>query len=464
MKPNSRILALIGIGILAPLLARADFITLKSGEKIEGKIISENADSMQVEYHLTPKIKDTKTILKSSIAEVVKQTPAELEFHERELGKLLPTRDLMTAPEYEAAIQDKLRIFIAKYPDTPEAQEAEKMIAELANEKSKVLSGEVRMEGKWLDAATVKRDAYNIGAYRLRQQMGANAATHDELRYLHAMREFEKLRTDFGASPHYVLAVPEALAILKKFETQLKGMIVEAPIVQQKRQNGLKSLSGSDQTKTAEAIAKEEANFKAAIDRQTKDKERWMEISKYDVKSLQDALATVEKERSELQAIDLAAMQLENETMMSVIRSIADGNLADAKVVFEKISKMPGLINKTLVQDLTKRIEDLDKTTQLEQKKAAKAAATSTPTTEATNESLATNPVAEEMKRVQESKDKEVLEKSKKDAAAAAAKAAAPKPPSQPVEEPSGILNTITDNAPLLLGGVLVVGGVFWFL
>ncbi len=338
MKSNFRILGLVGIGVLAPLLARADFITLKSGEKIEGKIISENADSMQVEYHITPKIMDTKTILKSTIADVVRQTPAEIEFKERELNKLLPTPDLMTAREYESIIQDKLRTFVAKNPDTPEAREVEKIIAQLADEKSKVLSGQLKVEGKWTDAATAKRDSYNIEAYRLRLQMNNKAAARSDLRFLDALRDFEKLRTNFGASPHYVSAVKDALEILNKFEAQLNVMITEAPLMIKKRQSGLKSLEGNNLSITLEAIAKEDASFKSAIEQQTKDKVKWMEISRYDVKSLQDALATVKKERSELQSLDLAGLQLENDTLTSMIRYIADGNLAEARVIYEKIS------------------------------------------------------------------------------------------------------------------------------
>ena len=123
MKSNFRTLLLIGFGSLVPLLVRADFITLKSGEKIEGRILSENADSLQVEYHLTAKIKDVKTVLKSAVAEIVRQTPSEIEFNERELQKILPTADLMTAREYESIIQDRLRTFVAKYPNTPESKE-----------------------------------------------------------------------------------------------------------------------------------------------------------------------------------------------------------------------------------------------------------------------------------------------------------------------------------------------------
>ncbi len=466
MKSTSSILGLIGIGILAPLMARADFITLKSGEKIEGKIISENADSMQVEYHLTPKIKDSKTILKSAIAEVIRQTPAEIEFKERELGKILPTADLMTAREYEAIIQDKLRTFVAKNPETPEAQEAEKMIAQLADEKSKVLSGQIKMEGKWIDAATAKRDSYNIEAYRLHLQMNAKATSRHELRYLLALRDFDKLRTDFGASPHFVLAINDALGILKKFESQLTVMITEAPIMIQKRQNGLKSLVGNDLNVTMQAIAKEEANFKAALDQQMKDKVKWLEISKYDDKSLQDALATVHKEMSELHSIDVAGLQQENDTLTSMIRYIADGNATEAKVIYDKISKLPGLINKTVVQSFGSKITEMEKVALLEQKNAVKNPTTSTTptTTEPTNESLATNPVAETMKKLQADKEKEAAEKAKKDAADAAAKTAAAKKTPPPVEEPSGIMSTIMDNIPLVGAVVLAIGGLIWMV
>ena len=43
--------------------ARADIVILKSGEKYEGRVHDVTDDSIQIEYHLTPKIMDNMTLL-----------------------------------------------------------------------------------------------------------------------------------------------------------------------------------------------------------------------------------------------------------------------------------------------------------------------------------------------------------------------------------------------------------------
>ena len=64
---HHRLAHLLAVSLLASFSARADIIILKSGEKVDGKILSENDTSLTVQYQLTPKIKDTKVINKADI-------------------------------------------------------------------------------------------------------------------------------------------------------------------------------------------------------------------------------------------------------------------------------------------------------------------------------------------------------------------------------------------------------------
>src|SRR4051812_7813713 len=104
--------ALLSITVLlAAATLSADIIVLKSGEKIDGRILSETDTEIKYEYQITPKIKDTKTILKADVKEVTRFTPAQVEFETKNPAKIVPTRDLMSASEYESIIQDDLRTF-----------------------------------------------------------------------------------------------------------------------------------------------------------------------------------------------------------------------------------------------------------------------------------------------------------------------------------------------------------------
>jgi len=453
--------------------ARADIVTLKSGEKMEGRILSETPDSIEMEYKLTPKIKDKKTVQKSDIKEIKRQTAAEVEFEEKGLKGILPTPDLMTAPEYEAILQDKLRSFAVKYPGTPETAEVEKMITALADEKSKVVSGQVKMEGKWLDAATAKREVYNIDGYRQYLLMKSKAAERDDMHYLNALRAFDKLRTDYGASPYFTLSIPVALDLLKSYETQLNAMITDAPILVKKRVDGLKTMNPSDAAIAKKANDEEMAAYKATLDRQFKAKVKWKDINKYDEKGLKDALATVLKERAELQGMDLTALAAENGAIMSIIRYLADGNITEAKAQFDKIVREPNLVNKSMMPILRKQIEQRQKEINTAIRTTQRTAVTEAPPAANKEDGAAVNPVAEAMARVKAEKAAAANKGSSgaKPAAGggnAAAKPGEEKKPATPVASPppdeGGIMATLSDNIPYIGGGLLVVILLIWFL
>ncbi len=473
----------IRLSLLAALClataARADIVTLKSGEKMEGRILSETPESIEMEYRLTPKIKDKKTVLKSDIKEIKRQTAAELEFEEKGLKGILPTPDLMPASDYEAIIQDKLRRFRRQVSRTPlETAEVEKDDRPpWPMEKSKVLSGITGEDGRpeWLDAATTKRETYNIEAYRQYLFMKSKAGgEHYDMHYLNALRAFDKLRNEYGASAYFTLAIPEALDLLKKYESQLNGMINDAPILLKKREDGLKTMNPSDAAIAKRANDDEMKGYKAALDIQTKNKTKWKNINKYDAKGLQDALATVLKERAELQALDLTSLAKENSTIMSIIRFLADGNAPEARALFDKINKDPTLVNRGMMTGLLKQIDLRQKemTTAARTQRGAAVADVPSPTNK--DDGAAVNPVKAEMDRVKAEKEKAAA--AKKAGAAGATKPAdgsanpGDRKPATPAaaapaeEEGGGIMGMITENIPYIGGGLLLIILLIWFL
>ncbi|CAN5880388.1 hypothetical protein BH11VER1_BH11VER1_20940 [soil metagenome] len=455
---------------------QADIVTLKSGDRIEGKVLKEDDASITIEYKLTPKIKDTKIINKADIKELVRQSDALLEFEDRGLKKIMPTADLMSAAEYEAVIQDKLRTFAAKYPGTPETAEVEKIIATLGEEKSKVLDGQVKMMGQWMPATSVKRDTYNIEAYRCLLAMRTEAEKVKEDRYIKALREFDKIRVQFPASLHYLTAIPEANDLLNKYEKQLTAMTAEQPILAKQRADGLNLLAGPELQVTKSSIDAEVAAFKANIDAQNKLKLKWRDISKYDLKSLQDAMLTIAKERAELKLIDTTALLAENEILTGTLRYLADSNVAEATALMSKIPKGEQ-INKLAFAAIERQIKAMQDALKKQKSSSASSAATTAKpeTTEEDPEKMASNPLAEALKKQQEEKDKKSGDATKAesgkpgDGTKAKAKSkpvatgdAGAKTAPAPVEE-EGLLSQITGYLPIIGGLILAVllGAIF---
>lgn len=453
MTSHLRTASVLAVAWFAASPLIADTITLKSGEKLEGKIVSETADSITLEYKLTAKIKDTKTIAKSNVLEIKKLSPSETEIAEKGLRNLIPSADLLTAPEYEAIIQDHLRAFIAKYPGTPEAAEVEKIIATLSEEKAKVAAGQIKVEGKWLDAAVAKRDVYNIDAYRQRMLMKQKALAQSDMRYVEALRAFETLHDKFGASTQYVRAIPEAQEFLEAYAKQLNSMISTQPILQKQRDDGLRGLAADEQTRVKASIQAEEQTYKRNVDEQIKNKSKWRDVSKYDLKGLTDAQTAVLAEIKNLQALDIVALQKENETYMAIIRYLADGNLTAAEATLDRITKASTTALPAIVGDLRKRAKEL-KAEEAKRKNEEVKASVQQPTTApdaAKPAADAANPMADILKEQEEKQKAKLKAAADEKIAAEAAKAKAVV--AAPVEEEGGMMQYI----PYAGGGLLVV-------
>jgi hypothetical protein len=435
----------------------ADIIVLKSGERIEPcTILSETDTTLTYEYQLTPKIKDSKTIPKADIKELTRFTPAQVEYDKKGLDKIIPTGDLLSASDYESIIQDDLRTFVAKFPGTPEAEKVKGMIDTLNEEKNKVLSGQVKMEGKWLDEATAKREKYNIEAYRLRLQMKKNMEDLSQEQVMpkeiKALRAFDDLRTNYPASLQYLEAIPEALDILDKYEKRLSAIALNQPVLKEGRD---KAKAASEQAR--EAIDQEERTFKANQDAQIKAKMKWRDISMYDLKSIKDAQAAVTKEKLELKSINIPALQNEIENLNAAIRYIADGNAAEAEGVMGRLR--PGknnLVNKKVFEEFDKKLKQLQTKINAQMKAAKTAAANSAPTAAGQPGSESSNPIADAMTKKKEAV--KAKEEAKKAAKAKSDAAAAANPTSTaPPEEEQTMLQKINTYIPYIGAGLLVV-------
>lgn len=452
--PSLKLLAAL---LLASSAAQADIFIMKSGEKWEGKVLTEDATTITVEYQLTPKIKDKKILNKADIKEATRFTPAQVEMAEKGLRKKLPTKDLMTASDYETIIQDDMRTFVAKFPGTPEAKEVEEMIKTLNDEKSKVLSGQIKMEGKWLDEETAKREAYNIDAYRLRLAMKDKLAeTSNPNNLVEALRIFDEIKTKYPASPQILQVIPEAVVVLETYAKRLLAMAAEQPIIKKSREDGLRALTGSDLDRAKQAIATEEGTFKATIDLQSKNKTKWRDVYKYDLKSIQDAQLVVSKEQTELRNMNLAALQTEVENLSVAITAMAaeKPEEADAALAVLRPDKAR-LINKKTFDSLEKDLTALKakKAAEVKASKGAMAAGGGTDGTEADG----SNPIAEALKKKEVAKKKAAEEKAAKEKEREAARIAeAQRIAAMPPPEPT-LMEKINEYIPYIGGGLLVI-------
>ncbi len=341
MFPRRFSLALLASLSLATL-APADILVLKDGKRLEGNVLNESPDVIRMRYRLTEKIWDEKDFPRADIAELIRQTPSEVDFKEGKYNELLPTKDMMTADEYERLIQDKLRPFVNKHPGTPQASEVEKIVSELQAEKEKVVSGQLKVEGKWLSPDEVKRDDYNIRAYKLRNEIKSIAASNKWEDWVLSLRTYDRFidpGTGFFASTHYPLLIGEIQEVLAKYENELLRMIREQPILLKNQEEGTKKLLEPDKSRTEAKIKSDLDEWKIKYDAEKRARIRWLIPYKLDASSLNEAHKAVVNERSKLSLIDLESLTKQNELLVAVFRYLADENAVEAEAALENAVK-----------------------------------------------------------------------------------------------------------------------------
>src|SRR4051794_25952099 len=94
---------LVASYLTAARIVVADTIILKSGEKIDGRVVSETDTEVTVEYKASASITDSRTVAKSDIQKIEKQAPDELAY--QALKDIRPGPNSLPAATYDRTIQ-----------------------------------------------------------------------------------------------------------------------------------------------------------------------------------------------------------------------------------------------------------------------------------------------------------------------------------------------------------------------
>lgn len=319
----------------AVLSFAGDVIKLKSGEKLDGIILSESPTEIKIEVQVTKSIKATKTVPRKDIVELIKATPDQ--FEAAELAKLIPAKDQLSDNTYQTIITEKLEPFLKKYPASRYKPEVEAIIKTYQEEMAKAKSGARKIEGVWITPAELDWNAYNYEA-RLRRvefqellKTGKHAA---------AFRILADLEANKAASVETVTALELAKAALPEFERTLDRLILEHPIKLKNRTEGNKGLSPDQLKRVEEAIKQEEADLKLRLDEDKKLKVGVLSYNEYDLKSITDAKASLQKEAARINKLDLAAMKVGATTFQTGLKNFYEKSYLSAQKNFEDAAKV----------------------------------------------------------------------------------------------------------------------------
>src|SRR4051794_3823643 len=119
-SPRFALLLGCAMGLCAIASSRADTVTLKGGEKIEGKVVKETDKDLTIEYKASASITDTRVVLKAEVEKVEKESPEKREY--QAIKSIKPGANSPPAASYDGAI-GRLQSFVNLYPQSAHASE-----------------------------------------------------------------------------------------------------------------------------------------------------------------------------------------------------------------------------------------------------------------------------------------------------------------------------------------------------
>lgn len=210
------------------IAAWGDTFVLKSGEKVEGKIISETDKELTLQIAVTATIKDERVIKKADVEKVEKIAPDEQAWSA--LKALAPGDESLELADY-TQVFSVLGAFTSQFPQSAHAAEAKAKLALFEADKKRVEAGELKIGGKWLDAEQAEQEKSRIGGELLLARIRRFAAAGQ---YIEAMNVYDVLEKNYAASA----AMPDAIELARQTipaiklaaeqrQTQLKQSLVE---------------------------------------------------------------------------------------------------------------------------------------------------------------------------------------------------------------------------------------------
>ena len=326
---------LLSLVASAGLSLAGDIIKLKSGEKLDGVILSETASEVKIEIQASKTVKETKTVQRKDIVELVKATPDQ--FAAVELAKLVPTKDLMSDAEYQKTIAEKLEPFLKKYPTSRHKGEVEAILKTYQEEMAQAKSGAKKLEGAWITPAELQWNNYNFEARLRRVELEKLLKAG---KFEAAYRLLAELETNKPASVETVRALELFKAALPEMEKTLERLALEQPIKSKNRLDGAKTLSPEDQKRFEEALKQEEADLKLRLDEDRKAKLGITAYSEFDLKSLTDAKLAVAKEAARINKLDLDSVKAAATTFQTGLKNFHDKSYLAAQSNFESTAKV----------------------------------------------------------------------------------------------------------------------------
>jgi hypothetical protein len=322
---NFSLLSLLVVTSVAVTL-RADVITLKDGREIKGEILNETPDAVQIEYYVTPTIKDQKFYSRDEIAHMVTIPADEKAF--LAIGNLATPDTVLDTAFYDQLIDKKIPEFLGFYRYSKHLAELREDLHALDAERSRVRRGDRRINGVWITAAQIAADPYQSGAKIKFAEIKELAATND---CVSSLQSYEMLEKEFPGAE----IMPDAIALAQNQIDQLQDKLSLAKtnfeIIDKRRQRALLLAPADQAREIKDSLQNEKLAATNALATATADGAKFFPIFQNSKESM-DALQTlITAEKTRLTALQKIPMTEGMAASSQCARLVSEGKLKEAQ-------------------------------------------------------------------------------------------------------------------------------------
>ncbi len=319
-------------------LTHADTVKLKDGTVYEGKITLETADLIKIEVSVTERIKETKTVAMSEVAEVIKTAADDARF--AEIQKLVPTGSMLTAEQYQTMIRTGPEDFLRNFSGSKHRDRVQTIMATLEEELDKVERGFLKLEGEWYSPQDridyEKLIESRIALLRMKQ----SSSRGRYLDLIAAMRNFENLEENYFGTPAFAEAAALARQILPNLGRQIQALRRDVDVKNQQWEENKNALDLQSRQRVEAARAREEAQFAAAVAADKKAKIKWTRVNPRSPENLDQYIQFVAGELSRIRGYDIEALKELGEALVVADKLLAQGELEKADAQLEEASEL----------------------------------------------------------------------------------------------------------------------------
>jgi len=330
----------------------ADTVFLKTGEKLEGKIIKETPEELTVAVKVSASIIDERVIKRGEVDRVEKVAPDTIAY--QSIATIQTGANSMAASQYDSRLM-ALDGFLKQYPNSTYGTDVKKALDEFVAEKKRVVAGEVKLRGQWLSKAEVEKEKVQIGGMLAYEHMKAQSAANDGIGALNTFGVIEK---SYAGS----ITFPESVDLARQIVASLKPAI-EKSVPNQKafdaeKKLGFASASPTDRVEMMAAYKREQEQAESAV-KAAADAKQWPPFIASSEKSLAALLSKTASEASRLAALPVDKMKQSVQATNLAKQKIAAGEYDAATTALKEATSLWSAND--LATRLTKEVIELQK-------------------------------------------------------------------------------------------------------